>query len=420
MATYFASKAASEALDRSVASVTQPCPSRRREVFAWRVWRSRTRSPWSPGPTGGSAGAWLPSCSAGESRRSTRRPVVPRPSTSPGAVPLGLDITDDASVAEAAAAAPDVTLLINNAGVATLANLVEGAEADIRLAMETNYFGTLRMVRAFAPVLKANGGGAVLNVLSVMALMAYEHSNSYSASKAAAWALTNGIRLELAGQGTQVTGLAMASVDTDMMAWADIDKTDPAEIARCRSSGRAGFSSARRRPPCGVRVGVASAPARPSECHGVLLGGCTDPADREAQRHPPRSAENLIHTLERERRQFRQLRRVHELPLQNGVVHRSKAVCSDAAHRRYVGAQDLAVVAEIGTRTTLPPREDRITVVRVGRPLPRLPGRVRPLQVIHRFQALRRVLRDMCGLFGPPPGFRVRSTGVWCRVRGGR
>jgi NAD(P)-dependent dehydrogenase (short-subunit alcohol dehydrogenase family) len=97
----------------------------------------------------------------------------------PGAVPLGLDITDDASVAEAAAVATDVTVLINNAGVATLAKLVDGAEADIRQEMETNYFGTLRMVRAFALILKANGGGAVLNVLSVMAWMAYERSHGW-------------------------------------------------------------------------------------------------------------------------------------------------------------------------------------------------------------------------------------------------
>ncbi|PZG23340.1 SDR family oxidoreductase [Nonomuraea aridisoli] len=155
----------------------------------------------------------------------------------PGAVPLRLDVTDDASVAEAAAEAQDVTLLINNAGVSTLAKLVDGPESDIRLEMETNYFGTLRMVRAFVPILKANGGGAVLNVLSVLAWRAYEHSNGYAASKAAAWALTNGIRLELAGQGTQVTGLAMGSVDTDMMAWADIEKTDPAQIARMAVDG---------------------------------------------------------------------------------------------------------------------------------------------------------------------------------------
>ncbi|MFI1913764.1 SDR family oxidoreductase [Nocardia sp. NPDC020380] len=149
-----------------------------------------------------------------------------------GVVPIRLDVTDDVSVAAAAAAAGDVTLLINNAGVSTFAKLVDGAMPDIRKEMETNYFGTLRMVRAFAPALAAGGGGAVLNVLSVMAWMAYEHSNSYSASKAAAWALTNGIRVELAEQGTQVTGLAMASVDTDMMADIDIDKTDPALIAR--------------------------------------------------------------------------------------------------------------------------------------------------------------------------------------------
>jgi NAD(P)-dependent dehydrogenase (short-subunit alcohol dehydrogenase family) len=156
----------------------------------------------------------------------------------PGVVPLRLDVTDDASVTEAAAVATDVTLLINNAGVSTLAKLVDGAEADIRLEMETNYFGTLRMARAFAPVLGTNGGGAILNVLSVMAWMAYEFANGYAASKAAAWALTNGIRLELAGQGTQVTGLAMAGVDTDMMAWADgIEKTDPAEIARVAVDG---------------------------------------------------------------------------------------------------------------------------------------------------------------------------------------
>ncbi|MCU1647805.1 MAG: short-chain dehydrogenase/reductase [Nocardia sp.] len=150
----------------------------------------------------------------------------------PGVVAIQLDVTDDASVAAAATAADDVTLLINNAGVSTFARLTDGAMPDIRKEMETNYFGTLRMVRAFAPVLAAGGGGAVLNVLSVMAWMGYEHSNSYSASKAAAWALTNGIRLELAGQGTQVTGLAMASVDTDMMATIDTDKTDPELIAR--------------------------------------------------------------------------------------------------------------------------------------------------------------------------------------------
>lgn len=155
----------------------------------------------------------------------------------PGVVPLELDVTDDAAVQRAAAAAPDTTLLINNAGVSTFARLTDGAEDDIRREMETNYFGPLRMVRAFAPVLGAHGGGAVLNVLSVMAWMAYEHSNGYGASKAAAWALTNGLRYELAGQGTQVTALAMASVDTDMMADIEDEKSHPDAIARTALDG---------------------------------------------------------------------------------------------------------------------------------------------------------------------------------------
>ncbi|MEV5762884.1 SDR family oxidoreductase [Streptomyces tendae] len=155
----------------------------------------------------------------------------------PGVVPLMLDVTDDASVARAVAAAGDTTLLVNNAGVSTFARLTDGAEEDIRLEMETNFFGTLRMVRAFAPVLGANGGGAVLNVLSVMAWMAYEHSNSYGASKAATWALTNGIRYELAGQDTQVTALAMASVDTDMMASIEDEKSAPEVIAKAALDG---------------------------------------------------------------------------------------------------------------------------------------------------------------------------------------
>ncbi|MGW9419876.1 SDR family oxidoreductase [Streptomyces koyangensis] len=155
----------------------------------------------------------------------------------PGVVPLEVDVTDAASVARAASTAADTTLLVNNAGVSTFARLTDGPEEDIRREMETNYFGPLRTVRAFAPVLAAGGGGAVLNVLSVMAWMAYEHSNSYGASKAAAWALTNGVRYELAGQGTQVTALAMASVDTDMMAGIEDEKSAPEAIVRAALDG---------------------------------------------------------------------------------------------------------------------------------------------------------------------------------------
>ncbi|WP_112133692.1 SDR family oxidoreductase [Glycomyces dulcitolivorans] len=150
----------------------------------------------------------------------------------PGVVPIRLDITDPASVAAAVKAAPDVTVLVNNAGIVTGANLVDGEEAAIRQEMETNYYGPLNMVRAYAPVL-ASGGGAILNVISVASWRSPGWiANAYAASKAAAWSLTNGVRLELAAQGTQVTGLHVAMVDTDMVAELDGPKTDPADVAK--------------------------------------------------------------------------------------------------------------------------------------------------------------------------------------------
>lgn len=155
----------------------------------------------------------------------------------PGVQVLALDVNDPESIAAVARAASDTTLLVNNAGISTFAKLVTGDLADVRREMETNYYGTLRMVRAFAPHLARNGGGAVLNVLSVMAWLGYEHSNGYGASKAAAWALTNGIRVELAPQGTQVTGLILASTDTDMMAGFDVAKNRPEDVVRAALDG---------------------------------------------------------------------------------------------------------------------------------------------------------------------------------------
>jgi NAD(P)-dependent dehydrogenase (short-subunit alcohol dehydrogenase family) len=155
----------------------------------------------------------------------------------PSADVLQLDITDPASVAAAAAAATDVTLLINNAGVSTFQNLVTGDLAKIRLELDTHFYGTLAVVRAFAPALAANGGGTILNVLSRMSWLSYEGANSYSAAKAAQWSLTNGIRLELAAQGTLVSGLFLSATDTDMMAGWDIDKNDPAHVVRLALDG---------------------------------------------------------------------------------------------------------------------------------------------------------------------------------------
>jgi len=155
----------------------------------------------------------------------------------PGVEVLSLDITDPAAVTAAAEVAGDVTLLVNNAGIITGANLVTGDPAAIRLEMDTHFHGTLAMIRAFAPVLAANGGGAIVNVLSSMSWVSYDRATAYSAAKAAQWSLTNGVRVELAGQGTLVTGVLLGPTDTDMTASMDVPKNDPADVVRAALDG---------------------------------------------------------------------------------------------------------------------------------------------------------------------------------------
>ena len=122
--------------------------------------------------------------------------------TEPGVTPVALDITDPERVARVAAECGDVSLLVNNAGVMKASTFIGAPSLDAaRAEMETNYFGTLRMCRAFAPVLAANGGGAIVNMLSITSFFTNPFNASYGASKAAAWSLTNGVRLELHHQG---------------------------------------------------------------------------------------------------------------------------------------------------------------------------------------------------------------------------
>ncbi|SBS76063.1 Short-chain dehydrogenase/reductase SDR [uncultured Mycobacterium sp.] len=151
----------------------------------------------------------------------------------PGVVPIQLDITDPASVRAAAAIAGDVTVLVNNAGVSTQADLLSGPIEDIRLEMETHYFGTLNVSREFVPIIEKNGGGAVLNVLSVLAWYHPPTSGAYSAAKAAAWALTDALRTELAPKGISVSALHVGYMDTDMVSYIPADqKIDPALVAK--------------------------------------------------------------------------------------------------------------------------------------------------------------------------------------------
>ena len=154
-------------------------------------------------------------------------------------VPLHLDLLDDESVLAAAATASDVTLLVNNAGISTGALLVTGDLADVRREMDTHFWGTLGTIRAFAPVLKANGGGAIVNVLSALSWFAAPGAGAYAAAKAAEWNLTNGVRLELAPQGTLVQGVHLGAADTDIMAKYDGPKIDPRDVARATLDGLA-------------------------------------------------------------------------------------------------------------------------------------------------------------------------------------
>jgi len=160
-----------------------------------------------------------------------------------GVTPIALDITDPASVEAAAGATGDVSLLINNAGSATGAGLLDGSLADIKLELDTHFFGTLAVTRAFAPQLAAAGasgnGSAVLNVLSVLSWVSFPAIGAYSAAKAAEWSLTNALRQELAGQGTQVTALHVGYMDTDMARDVTEPKTDPAVVAKLALDGLA-------------------------------------------------------------------------------------------------------------------------------------------------------------------------------------
>ena len=148
-----------------------------------------------------------------------------------GVVPLRLDVTNPAEVAEAARLAADTDLVINNAGVAELGPfLADGAEEAGRRQLEVNYFGPWRMARAFAPVLARNGGGALVNVLSVASWLNGPLLATYGATKAAAWALTNGLRFELEGQGTQVLGVHAGFIDTDLTRGLEVPKSTPEDI----------------------------------------------------------------------------------------------------------------------------------------------------------------------------------------------
>ena len=143
-------------------------------------------------------------------------------------VALTLDVTDVTSIAHAASAAGDTTIVINNAGATAGPSLLSASLDEVRTAYETNVFGPLAVAQAFAPVLAKNGGGALLDIHSALSWLAMP--GAYASTKAALWSVTNTLRLELAAQGTQVVGAHLGYTDTPLTAGLDVDKEDPRDI----------------------------------------------------------------------------------------------------------------------------------------------------------------------------------------------
>lgn len=144
-------------------------------------------------------------------------------------VPLTLDVTDPDSIRAAVEAAPDVTVLINNAGASPASHgILNHTEDEIRQNMETNFFGPLFLARAFAPVLSGKDGATIIDIHSALSWWAV--AGIYSASKAALWSATNSLRLELAPAGVHVVGVHVGYVDTAMAAHTTDPKLDPAVL----------------------------------------------------------------------------------------------------------------------------------------------------------------------------------------------
>ena len=148
-----------------------------------------------------------------------------------GVTPVRLDVNSPADIAAAAELAGDVTLVINNAGIAALGSFkTADAEETLRRHLETNVLGVLRVSQAFAPVLARNGGGGLVNVASVATWISGPLLANYAVSKAAVWSLSNGLRNDLREQGTQVMTLHMGFVDTDLVDGLDVPKSTPEAI----------------------------------------------------------------------------------------------------------------------------------------------------------------------------------------------
>jgi NAD(P)-dependent dehydrogenase (short-subunit alcohol dehydrogenase family) len=166
-----------------------------------------------------------------------RRSESLTPLRDPRVIPLTVDVTDRAAVDALPAKAPDVNLLVNNAGILDFGDILNSPLKVVTREFETNFYGQLVMARAFAPVIERNGGGAIANMLTVVALASMPGLAAYNASKAAAWSMTQSLRASLAGRGVAVHSVFPGPVDTDMAASIPIEKTSAADVAAAIVAG---------------------------------------------------------------------------------------------------------------------------------------------------------------------------------------
>ena len=151
--------------------------------------------------------------------------------------PVLLDVTDRGQVAALPARLHDVTLLINNAAVLHFGGILDVPLDTMAAELDTNFFGKLLMARAFAPVIERNGGGAIVNMLTLVALASMPGLSVYNASKAAAWSMTQSLRASLAGKGVAVHAVFPGAVDTDMLAGVEMPKAAPEDVAAAIVAG---------------------------------------------------------------------------------------------------------------------------------------------------------------------------------------
>jgi len=151
--------------------------------------------------------------------------------------PVVLDVTNRDQVAALPARLTDVTLLVNNAAVLHFGGILDVPLDTLMAELDTNFYGKLVMARAFAPVIERNGGGAIVNMLTLVALASMPGLSVYNASKAAAWSMTQSLRASLAGKGVAVHGVFPGAVDTDMLAGVEMPKAAPEDVAAAIVAG---------------------------------------------------------------------------------------------------------------------------------------------------------------------------------------